>query len=301
MKIVVTGGSGFVGSHVVEELRRRGHDVAVFDARKPERGPAVDARFLPGDLASLDDLAGAFRGMDAVCHLAGVGDVYLAAEEPYTAARANVVGTTNVAEAACRAGLGKVVYASTWEVYGTPQRQPIDEEHPCAPDHPYNITKYGGELMALSYDHLKGLPVLALRLGTAYGLRMRPNSVFSLFIDRAARGEPIVIQGTGEQTRQFTHARDIARAFALACESSAHGMALNTVAERSISVRELAEAVCRRLPTEIQFAPARSGDIAPAIVSSRKAEAVLGWKAEVDFDDGVAEQIAAATADGRPR
>src|SRR5690606_24922516 len=136
------------------------------------------------------------------------------------------------------------------------------------PDHPYNITKYGGELILLSYDRLKGLPVLALRLGTSYGLRMRPNSVFSIFISKAQRGEPIVIQGTGEQSRQFTHATDIARAFALGVESDVHGMALNTVSEESTSIRQLAELVQRRLPTELSFGEPRPGDISPARVSS---------------------------------
>src|SRR5205823_763631 len=135
--------------------------------------------------------------VDCVCHLGGVGDVYRALEDPPGAAMANVVGTANVAEAARRAGGRRIVYASTWEVYGRPRRQPIDEEHPCEPDHPYNITKLAGERLLLAYDHLKDVPAVALRLGTAYGPGMRANSVFSLFIGRARAGQPIVIQGTG--------------------------------------------------------------------------------------------------------
>jgi UDP-glucose 4-epimerase len=298
VKIVVTGGSGFLGSHVAEELLRRGHAVRVFDTRPPAIG---GVEYFEGDLANRSSVVGGFVGADAVCHLAGVGDVYLAGQQPHTAALLNVVGSANVGEAAQEQRLRKVVYASTWEVYGEPERQPIDEEHPCRPDHPYNITKYAGELTLLSYDRLREVPVLALRLGTAFGPRMRSNSVFSLFIGKASRGEPITIQGTGEQSRQFTHARDIARAFALGVESDARGMALNVVADEPVSVRQLAELVTARLDTPIQYAPPRPGEIAPARVSSAKAAAVLGWRAEIPFRLGLDELIEAHASAGAAR
>lgn len=297
MKVVVTGGSGFLGSHVAEELLRRGHFVRVFDVRLPMIN---GVEFFQGDLANRSSLVDGFSEVDAVCHLAGVGDVYLAGQQPQSAALLNVVGSANVGEAALEHRLRKVVYASTWEVYGEPEYQPLDEAHPCRPDHPYNITKYAGELILLSYDRLHDVPVLALRLGTAFGPRMRPNSVFSLFIDRARRGESITIQGTGEQARQFTHARDIARAFALGIESDARGIALNAVAEESISIRQLAELVTARLPTAIQHAPPRPGEIAPARVSPAKAYEVLGWRAEVPFRQGLDELIGARVSAAFP-
>lgn len=291
MDIVVTGGAGFLGSHVVEELLRRGHTVGVFDVNPlpPHLQDVPGCRHVHGDLTSLSSVTAGVAGADAICHLAGVGDVYLAAREPYTAALLNVTGTAHIAEAAVRQRVRRVVYASTWEVYGEPLYQPINEEHPCNPDHPYNITKHAGERLLLAYDNLKGLGVLALRLGTAFGLRMRPNSVFSTFISRARRGEPITIQGTGEQSRQFTHARDIARAFALAVESSAHGVPLNTVATRSVSIRQLAEMVRTMFPTSIVYTSARAGDVKPAMIDSTRARELLGWEAEVRFEDGLAE------------
>ncbi|MGQ9675871.1 MAG: NAD-dependent epimerase/dehydratase family protein [Chloroflexota bacterium] len=293
MYIVVTGGSGFLGSHVVEELVRRGHQVGVFDINPLPKGFLAGAgvRYIHGDLADIASVTCGLAGADAVCHLGGVGDVYLAAQKPHIAALLNVGGTAHVAEAALMHGVSKLVYASTWEVYGEPLYQPLDEEHPCNPDHPYNISKYAGELLALSYDRLKGLPVLALRLGTSYGARMRPNSVFSIFINKARRGETIVIQGTGEQSRQFTHASDIARAFAMACESEARGMALNIVAEESVSIRQLAEFVAKNLPTRIEHSAPRVGDVTPARVSSAKARAVLGWDARARFVDGLTDLI----------
>src|SRR5690606_10214835 len=112
---------------------------------------------------------------------------------------------------------------------GQPQYEPIDEDHPCNPDHPYNITKLAGERLLLAADDLRGIRATALRLGTAYGPGLRPNSVFRIFIDRAKRGEPITIQGDGSQGRQFTHVGDLARAFILATRSSIHGLAFNVV------------------------------------------------------------------------
>ena len=292
MKVLVTGGSGFVGSHVVDALIAAGHEPYVFDLREPRSGT-----FLRGDLTRLDDLVLATAQVEAVCHLGAVGDVYLAFNDPPLAAALNVVGTANVMQAALQNQLRKVVYASTWEVYGDPHYEPLDELHPCNPDHPYNITKLAGERLALSYDALKGVPVVALRLGTAYGLRMRPNSVFSIFIDRARKGEAITIQGTGSQSRQFTHARDIARAFVLALAADVHGSAYNIVASESISIRQLAEMVTAELPTEIVCTEARVGDVPPAMISSEKAAQQLGWTSGVNFRDGLRELLYAQLAD----
>ncbi|MGI8549346.1 MAG: NAD-dependent epimerase/dehydratase family protein [Dehalococcoidia bacterium] len=286
MKVLVTGGTGFVGSHVVDALIDAGHEPYVFDLRPPQRGA-----FVRGDLTRLDDLTAATAAMDAVCHLGAVGDVYLAFDNPPLAAMLNVVGTANVMQAALRNRLSKVVYASTWEVYGHPRYQPLDEQHPCTPDHPYNITKLAGEHLALSYDALKGVPTIALRLGTAYGPRMRPNSVFSLFIDRARQRQPITIQGTGGQSRQFTHARDIGRAFVPALETDAHGAVYNIVAQEVVSIRRLAEMVAAALPTEIVFAEARVGDVTPAVISSAKAQRELGWTSRVSFEEGLGELL----------
>jgi UDP-glucose 4-epimerase len=223
-----------------------------------------------------------------------VGDVYLAAEKPWLAAQANVVGSANVCEAALMAGVPMIVAASTWEVYGPPQYQPIDEAHACAPDHPYNITKLAGERLALAYGQLrKGLSVVQLRIGTAYGTRMRPNSVFSLFINKAIRGEAISIQGSGQQGRQFTHARDIGAAFALAAVRAKNGAIYNTVSDEFVSIKELAELVTEAIPTKIEYAPARQADVPSATVSNDRIKRELGWQPRITFRDGLGDMIAA--------
>ena len=287
MRVLVTGAAGFVAPHVAQRLTVAGHEVLLADISKQVSPVAITA----ADLTSLEDMHRITQGVDAVCHLGGIGDVYLAAEKPYLAASANVVGTATLLEACRTNGVKKLVYASTWEVYGPPQYQPIDEQHPCNPDHPYNITKLAGERLAMAFDELKGLPTITLRLGTAYGLGMRPNSVFSLFVQRALDGEPITIAGTGGQSRQFTHVSDIAEAFALALEAQIHGEVMNIVAEETISIRTLAEIVISQVPTEIQFGPARAGDVSPAEISSKKAKASLGWSAATEFKTGLLELI----------
>lgn len=283
MRILVTGAAGFLGGHVARHLAAAGHEVRGFD-----NAPSSDNSYasLIGDLVDTESVASAAQGVEAICHLGAIGDVYLAAEQPQLAAAVNVTGSSNVAVAAVKVG-AKVVYASTWEVYGEPEYQPIDEDHPVNPDHPYNITKLAGEQLLLAADRLQGAPVTALRLGTAYGSGLRPNSVFRIFIDRARAGEPITIQGDGSQGRQFTYAGDIASAFELACRSEDHGIAINIVAPETTSIKELAELVVHRYPTELTFGEARPGDVPPALVSPALAEKILGWRAVTPFTVGL--------------
>lgn len=289
MRAIITGGAGFLGSHVADAFAQAGHDVTVVDQVPTDRHRTAVA-----DLLDLEALRQAFEGADTVCHLGAIGDVYLAGERPALAASVNAAGTANVCEAALAAKVRRVVAASTWEVYGEPHYQPIDEKHPALPDHPYNITKYAGELLARSYARLRGLDVIALRLGTAFGTRMRPNSVFSVFIRKALAGEPITIQGSGDQGRQFTHASDIGSAFLAATSRGTSGAAYNIVAERMVSIRELAEMITVIAPTEVTFGAPRPGDVPSALVSSELAARDLGWRATADFNEGLRELFAEA-------
>ncbi|MGH2499517.1 MAG: NAD-dependent epimerase/dehydratase family protein [Candidatus Limnocylindria bacterium] len=291
MRAVVTGGSGFLGSHVADALAAAGHDVTVFDL-----APSVRHRSVTGDLLDAEALREALRGAEAVCHLGAIGDVYLAGDRPALAAAVNVTGTANVCDAALACDVGRCVVASTWEVYGQPRYEPLDEEHPCEPNHPYSVTKLAGERLALAYAHLRGLDVVALRLGTAYGTRMRPNSVFSIFIRRALAAEPITIQGSGRQGRQFTHVGDLARAFGAALTRGRSGAAYNVVADPMVTIRELAEMVVELAPTELTYGAPRPGDVPSARVSSALAERELGWSARVAFADGLGELVDEARA-----
>ncbi len=288
MRVLVTGAAGFLGRHIARRFRDAGWHVIGFDVTEFDE-PGIESG--QGDLTDSDSVDVAVKGTDVVAHVGAIGDVYLAGEQPSLAAEVNVVGTANVVDAANRHD-ARVVYASTWEVYGEPIKEPIDEDHPTAPDHPYSITKLAGESLVLAASRLNDVSAVALRLGTAYGSSLRPNSVFRIFIDRAQRGEPITIQGDGSQGRQFTHAHDIARAFELAATASVSGIALNIVAPETTSIRKLAESIAHRFPTEVEFGEPRPGDVSPALVSASRADKILGWQARIPFSQGLDELIA---------
>src|SRR5207249_8433347 len=205
-RILVTGCSGFLGRHLVDALARGGYEVAGFDLVEPTYRIKD---FIKGDLASAREVDGAVRGADAVCHLGGVGDVYLAESEPALALRANAFGTKVICDACKSAGVRKVLYASTWEVYGKPQTELLYESHACNPESAYSISKLAGELFVRQLRASSRLDAVALRLGTAYGRWMRNSAVISRFLDRAKRGEALTIFGDGRQFRQFTHTTDI--------------------------------------------------------------------------------------------
>ena len=292
MKVAITGGSGFVGRHVALAVLAAGHECTILDLVDiPESLSSLGAKWCQGSLLSIDTMRQAFCGADAVLHLAAVGDVYRAAQNPALAAELNVLGSANVAEACLAEGVGRLIYASTWEVYGKPVYEPIDEHHPTNPDHPYNITKLAGEQLLLSYNKLQRLPVVSLRIGTAYGLGMRDNSVFSMFISRALRGESLTISGDGRQYRQFTHVSDIGDAFVAAMESHIQSEVVNVVAQESVSVRQLAELIIAQAPAPLSFGNPRPGDISPARLSAVKAHDLLGWTPRVLFAHGLAELI----------
>lgn len=294
MRVVVTGAAGFLGRHIARRFRDEGWEVTGFDVASFEED---GIRSTQGDLTDANSVEQAIEKHDVVAHVGAIGDVYLAGDQPSLAAEVNVLGTANVAEVAVRHGT-RVVYASTWEVYGHPRYQPLDEEHPTMPDHPYSITKLAGESLLLSAADLRSLSAVALRLGTSYGSGLRPNSVFRIFIDRARKGEPITIQGDGSQGRQFTHASDVAEAFLKAAQSEISGVALNIVAPDTVSVRELAERVVERFPTELTFGEPRPGDVPPALVSADRANELLGWKATMPFAQGLDELIADVVRSG---
>lgn len=287
MRVVVTGAAGFLGRHIARRFRDEGWQVTGFDVSPFEEDGIRSAQ---GDLTDANSVEQVAEGQDVIAHVGAIGDVYLAGDQPSLAAEVNVLGTANVAEVAVRHGL-RMVYASTWEVYGHPRYQPLDEDHPTMPDHPYSITKLAGESLVLSAAELRSLSGVALRLGTAYGSGLRPNSVFRIFIDRARKGEPITIQGDGAQGRQFTHASDIAQAFFLAAQSNVSGVAMNIVAPETVSVRQLAEKIVERFPTELAFGDPRPGDVPPAQVSAKRAGELLGWQAVMPFDQGLDELI----------
>lgn len=286
--IVVTGSAGFIGSHVADELERRGHSVVRSDIR-PCDGP--NDGWKVADLTRLDELVEVTRGASAVCHIGGIGDVYHATRDPALAMKVNAGGTANILEAAKRNSVKRFVYASTWEVYGQPRYEPLDEEHPCNPRHPYSVSKFAGDLAVQTYREQGFLTSVVLRLGTTYGPRMRPNGVIPSFVLRALSGQRIEVQGTGSQSRQFTHVTDVVNAFALALEASSPAGVYNIAGPDRTSIRDLAEMISHRIPADVVTVVSRPNDVPPGAISSKRAERDLGWRPRVPFARGLEELV----------
>lgn len=274
-KVLVTGSAGFLGYHIAQFLKEKKIEVVEFDIKNGQ------------DLLDNSTLKKTLQKVDYVCHLAAVGDVYLAKDNPVLAQMAGPAATANLSKLCDELGIKKLIYASTWEVYGKPHYQPMDENHPCFPDHPYSIAKYAGELVVRS--KIAKTPWIILRLGTAYGNHMRENAVIPLFINKAKKGEKITIMGKGLQKRQFTHAKDIANAFYLAIEKEVKNEVFNIVSDEATTIKELARVIIDHYPTEIEFLPPREGDVEPAKVSSEKAQKKLSWKPMVSFKEGLSQ------------
>ncbi len=296
MRVCVTGGSGFIGSHVVDALAEAGHDVRVFDLRA---GARPDVAYRTGSLMDADALRDAIRGMDAVFHLAAVADVNDVTRDPVAAIDLNVGGTLRVLEAAKQGDVGRVIFASTVWVYSSVDAgagDVVDEEACFAPGASrqiYTSSKIASELLCRDYWNAHQLPFTILRYGIPYGPRMRPSLVIPIFVRKALAGEALTVAGDGSQHRKFVYVEDLARAHVLALADRAANQTYNLDGREQVTILRIAETVLRLTGAErpIEFIPARSGDYAGADVSSEKARRELGWEAQTDFEEGMRRTV----------
>jgi UDP-glucose 4-epimerase len=282
LDVLVTGGAGFIGSHVVDRLSAAGHRPRIFDLRRsPWHAPGrVDTRL--GDLADLAALQRAMAGCHAVMHLAAAADVDAVRDDPLEAERRNARGTLNVLEAARRTGVGRVVYASTVWVYSdTPADCHEEDAGLCPPAHLYTATKLAGELYCRSYRELYGVESTVLRLGIPYGPRARSETVVARFVGRALAGEPLVVTGDGRQSRRFVYVEDLADGVVRALEPVAANRTYNLVGAEDTTVAEIARTV-RELV----------GGFAGAPISGARAARELGWEPRTPFAEGVRRCVA---------
>jgi UDP-glucose 4-epimerase len=293
-KVVVTGGSGFIGSHVVDVMQEAGHDVTVLDHRvRPHRG---DVRFEDVDLMDLSSVLAATRGADHVFHLAAVSNVNYAFKYPVYTAALNVVGTANVLEAARINGAKRVHLASTVWVYNGAKAEAVDETTPFYLDgagHVYTSTKMASEMVCHNYGQMYGVPFTVLRYGIPYGPRMREELLIPVFIRKALSGQPLTVAGKGGQYRKFVFVRDMAEAHLLAMKDEAAGETYNLEGGRKVTVLEVAEGIQRILGSgvRIEFVPERPGDFGGKDVSGDKACRQLGWRPRVEFEEGLRETV----------
>jgi UDP-glucose 4-epimerase len=286
--VAVTGGSGFIGSSVVDALVDAGHPVRVLDPQAPHRDD-VDWRRV--DVLDLDDLTKELDGSGPVFHLAAMADVNDVIVAPAQATQVNVVGTVNVLEAARRCDAGRVILASTVWVYDATRGERVDETTPFDPDtnrHLYVSTKIAAELACRDYLTLYQRPFTVLRLGIPYGPRMRATTVLASFFRRALAGEALHIDGDGRQVRNFVYVDDLAQAFVMALRPEAENLVINLNGPDPVSIRRLAELTQELVPgVLVEYGPSRPGDLAPRVVVSERAGEILGWTPETGIDEGV--------------
>ena len=294
MKVLVTGGAGFIGSHVVDKLLDRGIDVFVYDVPSVRhRAPQNEAVFIPGSILDLESLRIALAGMDAVYHLAAVADVKDVFEDPYYAETVNVRGTATVLEAARRAHVSRVIYGSTTWVYSGADADVVDEDTPLhPPDHLYTATKLTSEYYCVSYDRLYGLATTILRYGIPYGPRARDAAVIPVFVGKALSGEPLTIAGDGSQYRRFVYVEDLAEGNVLALKPVAAHRTYNLDGAEKITIRQIAETIQRIVgDVEIQYVEARPGDYSGKECVSLRAKTDLGWEPRTSFEEGLGRYI----------
>ena len=298
MKILVTGGSGFIGSHVVDVLLAHGHEPCIFDiVPSPYQAPE-DVETVVGDLLDLQVLRGAARGCDAVIHLAAVSDVNEVVRDPSRAELVNARGTEVMLEAALLEKITRVLYASTVWVYGgAAGEEPLDEDTSLvAPAHFYTATKLAGELFCHSFDELYGLGQTILRFGIPYGPRARASTVVAQFVARAIAGEPLTVTGDGAQTRQFVYVEDLAEGVVAALDPVAAGRTYNLVGSEQVSVRQIAETVQQLVgDVPIVHVDDRPADLRSSAISGERAARELGWQVETPFYQGVRRYVSWVT------
>ena len=290
---VVTGGAGFIGSHMVDLLVDEGFQVRVIDSLIGGREANIEHHAKNDvsadwrDILSLQPGDKIFSDVDYVFHFAGIGDIVPSIEQPLEYMSANVQGTVHVLEAARAAGtLKKLVYASSSSCYGMAET-PTREDHPIQPKYPYALSKYQGEQAVFHWHEVYGLPVNAVRIFNAYGTRSRTSgaygAVFGVFLRQKLANTPYTVVGDGTQSRDFVYATDVANAFYLAGISDTVGQAYNMGAGDPQSVNRLVEL----LGGEVTYIPKRPGEPDCTYADITKITKELGWKPKVSFEEGV--------------
>jgi UDP-glucose 4-epimerase len=290
---VVTGGAGFIGSHMVDLLVSEGYEARVIDNLVGSREenlshlrnePAV--KFEQRDIRSYMPADPFFDKAKYVFHFAGIGDIVPSIERPLEYMSANVHGTAHALECARHAGARKFVYAASSSCYGIAQ-VPTREDHPIAPQYPYALSKYQGEQACFHWQQVYRLPVNSIRIFNAYGTRSRTSgaygAVFGVFLRQKLAGKPFTVVGDGQQSRDFLYVTDVARAFFLAATSAGSGEVYNLGAGNPQTVRRLVEL----LGGEVIYIPKRPGEPECTWADISKIRRGLGWQPQVSFEAGV--------------
>jgi UDP-glucose 4-epimerase len=289
---IVTGGAGFIGSHMVDLLVERGYRVRAIDnlvggreTNLAQHANNPDVTFDRRDILDLDSQDPLFAGARYVFHFAGIGDIVPSIERPTEYLATNVQGTVHVLECARSVG-AKLIYAASSSCYGLAET-PTDEDHPIQPQYPYALSKYMGEQAAFHWHKVYRLPINSIRIFNAFGTRSRTSgaygAVFGVFLRQKVAGAPFTVVGDGTQRRDFLYVTDVARAFLAAAESERVGRIYNLGAGAPQSVNRLVEL----LGGSVVYIPKRPGEPDVTFANIARITAELGWRPQVSFEEGV--------------
>jgi nucleoside-diphosphate-sugar epimerase len=298
---LVTGGAGFIGSNIVEELIKRGEKVRVLDNFSTGKRDNLSAwagqiEVVEGDIRSYHLVREAVEGVDFVLHQAALPSVPRSVKDPITSNEVNVSGTLNVLTAARDAGVKRVVYASSSSIYGDLETLPKTEDMLPKPLSPYAVSKLAGEKYCHVFSQLYGLKTISLRYFNVFGPRQDPNSQYAAVIPRFIRsikaGEAPVVFGDGEQSRDFTYVDNVVHANLLACEDRAaefSGETFNIACGKRVTVNKMVEFINKGLKKDVKptYAPARPGDVKHSLANIGKAQQLLGYIIQKEFVDGL--------------
>ncbi len=313
MNVLVTGGAGFIGSHLVDRLVNSGYNVKVLDNLSTGNLSNIKSNidngkidFVKGDITNLEQVKNCVSGVDVVFHLAAQVSVPLSIKDPAFNFETNVTGTINLLSTlANKNPNGKFILASSCAVYGDPQKLPADEKTPTNPISPYAETKLLGEYYTLGFNQNKLLKTSALRFFNVYGLRQGLNDysgVITKFIDRIKQNQPLTVYGDGTQTRDFVHVSNIVDAL-IACleNSNAEGEVFNVGTGNAITIEDLAKSLIQLSGASctVNHAPAREGDIKHSYANIAKAQNKLNYHPTMQLSTGLQELLLAANADNR--
>jgi len=302
-RYLVTGGAGFIGSNIVEKLVRRGQKVTVLDnfitGKMENIKPFLKKiKLIRGDIRNRETLAKAFKGIDYVIHQAALRSVPKSVDDPFSTNDINVTGTLNVLMAAKKAGVKRVVYASSSSVYGDAKIFPQEETHYVSPISPYGVSKLAAENYCITFAKTFGLETVSLRYFNVFGPRQNPESKYSAvipaFLFRMARGNSPIVEWDGKQSRDFTYVSNVVDANLRAClAKGVSGEVFNVACGETSSVLDIVRELNRVLGTRIKpkYAPKRAGDVRKTSADVSKIRRMLGIKETVKFEEGIRRTV----------